>query len=329
MAASLFDRIYSYRQRENKNSLENFFIEILAFCLQTDIVFADRFYQLIGIEKANDPQLNTQAAYDQGRPDIEIQFDNTHILIECKIEHSERENQLIDYADILIKSPRQQKHLVYLTKYYEQKEIKYPKIFFHQLRWNQIYENIDETCQQVTRQFKQYIKENRMATANNFDFYDCTALDTISATIHKMDEVLDGIKPKFEAAIGKFSKDSSRSTKIQQRRYTNFHGFFIDNKEPLIYNIEAGFFFYEGETPFLALYIYIPRKAKNILADKVKQHFEETLSGWTADHKDEAYGFWYYRYLSSFISNEKSHIPEMINFIHQGIDDLVLFDQAL
>ena len=48
--SSIFDRIYSYRARENKDSKENFLIEIFAFCLQTDELFFKSFSNLCNVK---------------------------------------------------------------------------------------------------------------------------------------------------------------------------------------------------------------------------------------------------------------------------------------
>lgn len=325
MAASLFDRIYSYRQRENKNSLENFFIEILAFCLQTDIVFEDRFYQLIDIEKTNDPQVSTQAAYDQGRPDIEIQFDNTHILIECKIEHRERENQLNDYAEILLKGEKSKKLLVYLTKHDDQKTINISDVSFKQLRWASIYKLIDNTCQQVTREFKQYIKHHKMDNTARFDYYDLAALGTIEQTIGKMDEVLSGVKSYFETKLGKLTPDEKRLSGLKYKKYTSSVSKTINEKDAYIINI--GFTFYNINDIVIAIYVSIPIKNKSIDSGVLKKHFESTLNGWEAFHWEEAYEYWYYKPLGSFISVEEDHKEQLVNFLKKGIDMIQLFPE--
>ena len=130
---SIFTRTYQYREREKKNNLENYLIEIFAFCLENDKIFRRDYLSEIGFNINTDISISTQSSYkDLGRPDIEINNANSIILIECKIESKERTNQLKDYLKILRKSKLENKWLIYLTKYYETKEfdIKKSNIIF-------------------------------------------------------------------------------------------------------------------------------------------------------------------------------------------------------
>lgn len=322
MSTSIFNRVYSYRERENKNSQENFFIEVLAFCLETDELFFDRFLKLIGLTNAQKYIVNTQTVYDLGRPDIEIYNDKTSILIECKIEHIERENQLNDYAKILLNNRKEIKSLVYLTKYYEYKDVNFNTIDFNQLKWADLYKIIDESNSQVTIQFKKYIKEQNMADSNNFLYQDLSVLKTVTSTIRKMDEVLDGIKPFFENKVGKFSKDSSRSTRLSEERYVNWHS--IIKEGLLLYSVEVGFYWWDDDI-FLAARIYIPTKERNKNAEKVKKHFVSKLPNWEVEDWEDSFNLWYYESVATFIINEEEQIPSMINFLKEGLSKFVIY----
>lgn len=323
MSTSIFNRIYSYRERENKNSQENFFIEILAFCLETDKLFFNRFSELLSLSTTQKSIINTQTVYELGRPDIQIYDDKTNIIIECKIEHIERKNQLEDYAQILLLNEKQEKHLVYLTKYYEHKEISTGDINFRQLKWADIYSIIDDDNDQITIQFKEYINEQNMADSNNFQYQDLSVLKTITSTISKMDEVLDGIKPLFESKIGKFSKDSSRSTRLSEERYVNWHSKAKDNLQ--IYSVEAGFYWWDGEI-YLALRIYIPNRLKHKDAERIRKHFALNLPNWESEDWDEAYNFWHYQKVAKFIVEEDEQIPSMISFLRDGINEFIPYE---
>lgn len=321
MTTSLFDRIYSYRERPNKDSKENFLIEILAFCLQTDKQFFTDFLALLKIKSDKDYWVNTQVVYDFGRPDIEIYLKtrNISIVIECKIEHFERPNQLNDYQKILLGKDVKEKHLLYLTKYYDHKELENQEIFFHQIKWADIFSIINDKFNLITTQLKQFIKEQGMAESNNFQYQDLAVLTNISSTIRKMDEVLDGIKPYFEKHLGGLSKESARSTRLKDNWYVNYHD--IYQTKVYQFGIGVGFFWWDGEIS-LALRIYLPNKEKNKDTTRYKAFFDKNLKTWEIEEWDDAYNYWHYETVAKFIIEEDEQIPAMIKFLKEGIDEL-------
>ncbi|GEO08303.1 PD-(D/E)XK nuclease family protein [Segetibacter aerophilus] len=323
MTTSIFDRIYSYRQRENKDSNENFIIEIFAFCLQEDKSFFTNFLILLGINHEDDYCVKTQPIYNYGRPDIEIVLNqsNTIILIECKIEHLERPNQLNDYRNILVEKVAFKKHLVYLTKYYDCKEIEETRIKFQQIKWADVFDIIGGSEQQITRQLQQYLKEKDMADSKNFHYQDLVNLSSIASTIKKMDEVLDGIKNIFEKNIGKFSKDSSRSTRLAEKRYNNYCSILKDGIQT--YSIEAGFYWWQEEVE-LAVRIYIPKTERNKQATAINNFFKKKLKTWYFEDMGHGYNYWHYKEVAKFIIDEEEQITEMVEFLRRGIDRLKL-----
>ena len=99
---SIFSKIYPYKQKENKSNLENYLIEIFAFCLQNDDYFRNKYLAELDLIDTDYAKINTQIVYDGfGRPDIEINLPSATIIIECKIESTERQNQLNNYTNIL------------------------------------------------------------------------------------------------------------------------------------------------------------------------------------------------------------------------------------
>lgn len=323
MIESLFNRIYSYRERVNKDSKENFLIEIFAFCLENDNHFFVDFLNLLKIKNDKCYRVNTQVVYENGRPDIELflKTNNTSIIIECKIEHFERPNQLNDYINILKKKKEKEKHLVYLTKYYDLKDITDEEVNFHQYKWIDIYSIINEKNQQITIQLKHFLKELNMAESNNFQYQDLSAISNITSTIRKMDEVLDGIKPYFEKNIGKFSKDSSRSTRLSEERYINFHSVSKDSVQ--LYSVEAGFYWWDDDIT-ICIRIYIPNREKNKNASLINSFFKKNLVLWENDDWDDSFNYWYYESVAKFIIDGNEQIPAMINFLKEGVNQLAV-----
>ena len=83
MKESLFTRTYRYRQRENKNELENLCTEIFAYSFENDLIFRADFLQLLGMELGEEANVSTQQYYENiGRPDIEI-IDNKKKRQKC------------------------------------------------------------------------------------------------------------------------------------------------------------------------------------------------------------------------------------------------------
>lgn len=196
MTDSIFTKIFSYRQRENHSPLENFLTEIFAYCLQTDSLFREDFFTSclnIQLEKLVDINIKTQEEYEGfGRPDIEVNYKETTILFECKVEANERFNQLEDYASILNKHKlkTKKKHIVFLTRYFEHKEITDKNIRLHLLRWYSVFEIISERHLQITNELKKFLKEQGMEKIKNFTIQDLLAMKIIPETITKMDELL-------------------------------------------------------------------------------------------------------------------------------------------
>lgn len=172
---SIFSKAYRYRERENKNSLENYLIEIFSHCLQNDLIFQKSCLSNIGFENYSDIIIDTQLSYTGfGRPDIVIKNSDSIVMIECKIESSERTNQLKDYFDILKNSDYKNKYLIYLTKYYESKDFidKKENIVFENFKWWDVYNLINDENDTLTKQLKIFLEENNIAMNKNFNTID-------------------------------------------------------------------------------------------------------------------------------------------------------------
>ena len=295
--------------------------------METDLNFLNDFLNLAETNFTHNFKIKTQVVYKFGRPDIEIFLDDlkVNIIVECKIDHFERLNQLKDYCSILEENASIEKHLIYLTKNYECKELDNSKIKFHQIKWADIYLLVDDFNLQCTQELKKYIKEQNMSDSNNFQYQDLSVLKSITSTIKKMDEVLDAIKPVFESIVGKFSKDSSRSTRLVEERYNNYHS--VTKNGISQFSIEVGFYWWD-EDIYAALRVFIPNKSKNKSALKLKDFFVENLIDWELENWEESFNLWYFKPLAQFIVDESEQIPAIVEFLELGIKQLSIVDNA-
>lgn len=320
MAESIFSKIYSYRERANKDSKENYLIEIFGHCLLTDKKLCANFLELLDLETENEISIKTQTIYEYGRPDLEINLleSKTCVLIECKIEHFERENQLEDYKNILLEKNVRKRHLVYLTKYYEHRDNENEKINFKLLKWTDIYKLIETKNTPITQELKNYLKDENMAESQNFNYNDITSLLNVTATIRKMDEVIDSIKDYYEQNIGTLSKDSSRSTRMKDKWYVAYHSVGRPNFK---FSIELGFFWWWDDV-YVGVRIWLPRATKYRETERYKQIFKRYLKGWEFEERDNVYTFGNYKLLTQFIIDQEEQIPEMRDFLKTCIDKL-------
>ncbi|MCB6089681.1 PD-(D/E)XK nuclease family protein [Flavobacterium psychrophilum] len=322
MRESVFSKIYSYRERENKNCKENFFTEIFAHCLSIDKNLLNDFLKLLNIETTGEVEIKTQTIYEFGRPDIEINIPSKDIciLIECKIEHFERLNQLQDYSKILELKKAKNKHLVYLTKYYDFRESENKKVNLHLVKWFDIFQIIEIENDSITKEFKKLIKDESMSESKNFNYTDLTVMKSISGTIRKMDEVLDGLKTYYEEKIGVLSKDSARSTRLTEERYCNWQVF--QNAGDYRFDVEFGFnWWFEEIYITTRVCIHTQEKYKNTA--KYNNIFKRTLKEWNFE---EIKNFIIYENCSpiaQFIIDEDEQIPAMVNFLKSNVDKLL------
>jgi hypothetical protein len=329
MTASLFTRVFSYRQRENNSPLENYLTEIFAYCIESDFKFrSDFFFNCLDIHaKSVDIKIQTQDEYEgYGRPDIEINFDNTSILFECKVEASERENQLEDYAAILkkYKPSGHSKHIVFLTKYFEHKELADTNINLHLIRWFAVYELIDDTHSQITNQLKIFLKDYDMEKIKNFTIQDLLAMKTIPETMTKMDELLEQFKPECDKQFGGFSKDSSRSTRLPNSLYINYVQLSFDKS---VYHLLIGFFWWWGEieVPVIGLSLEIPvKKFENSELLKILDKELVETRDWQLEEDGKFYFYSSFKPLTDFITAEEDNMPAMKKFLQSQLN--VMYD---
>lgn len=321
MTESVFSKIYSYRERENKNCKENFFTEIFAHCLSIDENLLKSFLKILNIDTTGEIEIKTQSIYDLGRPDIEINIPSKDIciLIECKIEHFERVNQLEDYSKILENKKVKNKHLIYLTKYYDFRESTNKKVNLHLIKWFDIYKIIDSD-NSITQEFKKLIKDENMSDSKNFNYTDLTVLKNISGTIRKMDEVLDGLKTYYEQNIGVLSKNSARSTRLQEERYCAWQIF--DKPSDYRFDVEFGFNWWDEEI-YLYTRVYIQTSEKYKNTKNISNHFKKILKDWDIIENRTWIIYENVSPVAQFIIDEVEQIPEMVNFLKDDVNKLL------
>lgn len=324
MKGSIFERIYSSHERANQNARENFLTEIFAFCLETDSVFFSSWCEILEIPKTLNYEIRTQVYYEgKGRPDIEISMNDgtDRILIECKIDHFERENQLTDYAEILLQRQLENKHLVYLTRYYEAKELNATEVNLHMIRWSDIYNMISTDNAEITNQLNQYIKDQSMEDSGNFNYHDISVLLGVDDVISKMDEVLN-------ASIGhankllkvKFSGYSSRSSRMQdQMTYAEYKDVYLEEK--YMFGLIIGFYwwFEDKEDVKVGMHIWVPND-ENKHRSKLSYTLQEELPDFICEEWDGGNGHVFQKPLAEFIMKDKDQIPLLIEYLNSGID---------
>ncbi len=157
---SLFSRLL--KLHNGNTPLEDFFTELVAHLFRTnrEILHAWlKYLDLLDKDADFDAYISTQQTFERlshhfsdSRPDIIIELiDGSNrdiIFIESKIGSQEGCNQLKRYAEILDKlSGFRHKHLIYITRDFEIKEIKtifceIPKsnVYFKQARWHEFHQ---------------------------------------------------------------------------------------------------------------------------------------------------------------------------------------------
>lgn len=190
---SFFHKLYKYKQSDLRHQKENFLTEILAQCLITDKIFQKKFLLLINFTGVvNSFKCETQLnEVEYGKPDIFININGKYnIIIECKVDASQQETQLMRYSEILINNPSRGRHLVFLTKYFEQTE-NFPKsVLFSHVRWHQVFDILSESTNEISKELFNYLIEERMSSKISFNKKELSAMKNFQETLAKMNEFL-------------------------------------------------------------------------------------------------------------------------------------------
>lgn len=229
-----------------------------------------------------------------------------------------------DYAKILIneKPNDLEKHIIYLTKYYEKKEISYPRISFHLIRWFQVHTLINPKHLYITTQFQNYLTELKMDKIQNFTIQDLLAMKTIPETMSKMDELLVYFKKEFDKEFGGYSKDSSRSTRLANSTYNNYVHL---NYEGNVYYLLIGFFWWWDtiEVPHVGISLEIPKK--NLEHSRLITILDEELhekENWEFDDWGKLFLYSAYKPLTDFIVQEEDNFPAIKKYIETQLNVL-------
>lgn len=151
--SNLFVNILKYRPRENRNSKENFFTEILAFVLNKDEYLLKNFISLIGLDDSIETfGIDTQVLEEHKIIDMEIIINNSiSIFIENKlgstINKLEKEkdgeifidDQLKNYLDIQNNKKNNKGYVVLLTQYSEIIDKKIRNQLLAHIFWEDVY----------------------------------------------------------------------------------------------------------------------------------------------------------------------------------------------
>ncbi len=322
---SLYSRLFSYRQNEKLSPTETFLTELLGYCLENDKDFLADFLELIGIQNCIEQLvIKSQNSYSElGRPDIEISSENYRIIVECKVEAAERENQLSDYTQLLTESNKDNIRLVYLTKYLESKVSTLPEKQFIQICWYDIAKLISIENHFFTTEFKNYLKELNMSSIRYFNALDMATLKSVSSTIEKMDDTLDALRPYYIQNFGSISKKSARSTRLKDGWYINWQTYIKEKKE--LFEIIYGYYwFFEGdEIPSVGLRIRIPTFGKNYKTNEYYKLFSKELKSWIENENIEEHEngvvIAKYMHLSEFMitTDNDEQLKEIIKFLKE------------
>ena len=153
----IFNRIFRYRQSDAKTPSEDYFTETFVAVLEGCEPLRAAFIEwLIGPKNMNGQsikavRIQTQRTFAEGRPDVWVDVldtaDKRHVaIVENKIDASQGENQLSDYAGILERNRRvESRTLVYLTKHSEEPNFRRREnICFKHRRWFDVYRVLAE-----------------------------------------------------------------------------------------------------------------------------------------------------------------------------------------
>ncbi len=241
LTVSLFERLYVYRQKEGKNDRENYLTELLAGVLRATPQLLEALLGRVGLGQVAGQALEvqTQVSHPEGRPDISIRSADGKVmlLVECKLEAGEGDEQLSRYEAILARCGPVYGVVLFLTKYYEPPragQVQY-------LRWHDLYALSGKVeGGELLEGFREYLALHSLHLHMSFSPIDLLTLENIQANLRKMDEVLNTVEPLFRGAAG----GSYQNTQSRLRWLSS--GWYGFNAAISGSQVEVGFWSYQG-----------------------------------------------------------------------------------
>ncbi len=335
---SIYKRLLSlYRQSGNVNKipLEDFTTELLVGTLEIDNKLLDEFVNNVLLIEGQGFSIDSQERYYlQGDInciiDIVIKNEDIICFIENKVGSSEGERQLDRYSKVLNNIKQDDGKDVYLrycTNYYDKKDIS--NIDFLQYRWGDVYKFLDK-CEKnkIIEEYLEFLRGEGMESAGDFNFQDLIVMSEVNATIKKMDECLDMVKPKLTEVFGSpYEYDYERVKQIcKQNQYVMWSRNIIG--ENGYSEIAVGFRFDDNKNPVVTVFIYVEKtnsefdNIKKIYAEKFEDIFDFDCS----DEESIFYSF--EKSVSDFISSENQN-EEICMWFIEKIDVINEFKNSL
>ncbi len=198
--SDIFSSLYKLKLNNSQNPLEDYLTEIFCYCLEEYETlrsdFLNSFQIYLHTEKDELTFITTQynlsalsGHNSASKPDMVMMYKNATIYFEHKVASKEGDEQLKRYSEHLFNAVTQYKKLVYITRYYEEKQIE--NVDFIQIRWFQVF-NFLKKYKHLTCVFQMmlFMKNHKMAMNNKFAPTDLITLGNFSNVYRLMDETL-------------------------------------------------------------------------------------------------------------------------------------------
>jgi len=318
----LFDKLFKLHLKSSNQPLEDYITEIFAFCLQIDAIFRNKFLHLLNLpnKEFSSFYIDTQCAYnaESRRTDLEINLGHSYIIIESKVGSTEGLNQLDAYADILAEKGQDHKLLVFLTANREEKEKAYPNgIIFQQLRWHEVGMCIDNSCNTITLELKNFLKEKKLIM-EKLNYNDLVTFQSFFDLRRKFNDILRNDVSKLFTKKGLYSYYINQPT-IRHNEFVLAYNY---GKEV---SISLGFGNGWGEHPCVFTRLWISHKKDK--SGKFAKEFHEILTGKNWDlisTNPNGYSLECKKPLIDFLKLENNQRTEIVSFFQNCIDDLML-----
>lgn len=309
--ASFFQNLYRYKQTDLKHQKENFITEILSYCLSIDKFFQTEFLKFIGCEvECTDFNCHTQHFdKEHGKPDLLIEFNDTIIVVECKVDAVQGDTQLDRYAMFLDKQKQKNRHLIFLTRFSEDLTGFKPRHNFLHIRWHDIFSILKRSDNLITKEFATYLNEQKMSRDISFTKTEVNALKNIRETISKMDDFLLHMKDLLERYT---NNRISFLKKISNAEY----GITAEIK---IGNIWIGLFEYDHNEE---VQVCIDLHTKKDIAERkaVDRFFDS--NNWETYNEGEFIVWFNAKSMSTFFVDDTFDIKEASDFIKTELDKI-------